>query len=766
MSGVNIKRIRLKNVGVFESLEVADMDKAGFVTVTGLNLDSPSVANNKNGVGKSLMFGAIPNLTFEADPLAMNKREKTNMLGKDSEIELEWQSPTGQLITVRQTAKKYHVMENGQDMKIDRLDVGRTWIERHFPISREEFYSYCYIQTQIQHPFQRATESDRLKYLTSLFNLDVYDRIRGEIKQRLDAAKDAEKEAKGLADLLDVTRRKQKSTKITKADRTLCKELKKKSHQLADLLNEMYEQMTGLEQQIKSAKRYSKITKAIKALGIESADPKKEIKQLRQMLDDIKQYARYKADYEEYVEDRKALKAKIGDVPEGDADKLTTELTKLKQRFTKLEDELENAIDHQDDYEDYIDMLEGAKIKVSKARTVDRTQEEIEESAAGCRAIVNTFEELSDCIEGKDCPTCGQNVNLKQMEKAAKRAAAQYKKDKEDLEILGLHAKLKDLENNKVERPENSPNKIKATLRKLDDQIGDISVALKDVKKYDALRAQLEGLKKPKEVKKPKGDKKVSIKRIELLEELVELNAALKSLDEPKDKAKALEKKLKKLTKQRKATQEECREVVGQHSDLDRRIQEHGHHATHLEEIEKKLEKLTPLIEKREMFEAMYKAYSPNGLKLQAAEKRIKQIEARLNEYAPLVFPESMLFKLFVTKQGIGATVTRVTSGQTTDIRILSGAETNCFRLLWAPAILPFVPASRRLNMMILDEPEDKCSPAVRDHIITNFIPVLRTIVPNIFWITPQTIEHYTEKQWTVVKKDGKSELQRQETYQ
>ena len=190
--GIRLKSIRLKKVGVYEELNLQDLDNEGFVTISGLNKDSQNLKDNRNGVGKSLMFGSIPNLLYEADPLAMTKKAKTNMLGnKESEIELTWGAPDGKDITVLQTAKKYRVTHDGEDQKVDRQDVARGWIEKHFPLNREEFYSYAYITTQVPHPFQRATPSERLQYLTNVFNLDVYDRIRAKLKEKLDAARDA-----------------------------------------------------------------------------------------------------------------------------------------------------------------------------------------------------------------------------------------------------------------------------------------------------------------------------------------------------------------------------------------------------------------------------------------------------------------------------------------------------------------------------------------------------------------------------------------------
>jgi len=83
--------------------------------------------------------------------------------------------------------------------------------------------------------------------------------------------------------------------------------------------------------------------------------------------------------------------------------------------------------------------------------------------------------------------------------------------------------------------------------------------------------------------------------------------------------------------------------------------------------------------------------------------------------------------------------------------------------LLWAISILPFVPESRRTDFIVLDEPESNCSDAVRDHLIEHFLPILKKVVPNVYWVTPLSVESFSDKQWTVEKTKGVSVLTRKE---
>jgi len=136
------------------------------------------------------------------------------------------------------------------------------------------------------------------------------------------------------------------------------------------------------------------------------------------------------------------------------------------------------------------------------------------------------------------------------------------------------------------------------------------------------------------------------------------------------------------------------------------------------------------------------------------------QLQNEVNALAPLVFTESMKFTFTTDKQGVVAQVTR-NNGITSDIQHLSGAESNCFRLLFALSLLTFVSPDRRPDFMVLDEPDANMSDGARMHLIKEFLPKLQSVVPNIYWITPAQTDAFSSAQhWVVVKKNGKSKLE------
>lgn len=763
--GIGLKEIHLRDVGVYKELDIDSLSSEGFATICGRNLDSPNVANNTNGVGKSLLFGAIPTLLYEADPLALKKKDKGNMLGKDSSIDLSWQSPLGGVVRILQTKSKYKVFYNGEDQKVDRQDVARQWITKHWPLSRDEFYSYAYIQSQIQHPFQRATPADRLSYLTSLFNLDIFDNIRTALKKKLDLAKDAETESKGLADMLDVTQRKQNALNIHAQERNTLQRIVEHSDKMKARRNKLSEQLIELGTERTTARKYEKLQRELDVLGIETDDLKGELNNLRGELIEHDRYEEFIEALEEYEQELADVKKKIkalGDVGDLDNKKLRKKHSALVKEEETLQELLETVDGQQEEYDDWRESCDKFAKKLSKLKSPKRTEEEAQDARAEAKAIVQAYRAFEEHDhDGNSCPTCGQDVDLKAMARAATKAQSVIDECIEALDYYKLESSLKDLKKQKVKKPEHDRKALEKQLKAVSKKLDKIEEQFEAAKKYEKLIARKKALKKPKEVKQPKKARKTIKNRIKDLEILKDIRAAMKAIGKPERdyftinvEYQTVEKTVNELI-----TDIEKKERKAQ--GIQMRIQEHDHYEETLRELRSKLADLQPLIDKRKVFEVLYKAYSNNALKLKAVEGRLKQIERKLNEYSGLVFPEPMHFELFTTKQGVGATVTRVTSKKTTDIAIMSGAETNCFRLLFAVAIMPFIPANRRTNFIILDEPDNSCSPAVSEHIINNFLPILKQIIPNVYWITPENVDHFSNNQWTVTKKGGNSVLTR-----
>ena len=167
-------------------------------------------------------------------------------------------------------------------------------------------------------------------------------------------------------------------------------------------------------------------------------------------------------------------------------------------------------------------------------------------------------------------------------------------------------------------------------------------------------------------------------------------------------------------------------------------------------------------IEDLPVYQLLADAYSVKGLKALMVKRVATSIEKSLNKYSRQVFSEDVRFSLAVDEGKFDVNVTR-TSGKTaktSDIRHMSGAESRLFVLLFVLAVLPLIPSARRMNLLVLDEPDTNLDPEALEVFATRLLPALQKIVPSVIVLTPRN-DYMTAgaRVVTVVKENGKSRL-------
>lgn len=160
---------------------------------------------------------------------------------------------------------------------------------------------------------------------------------------------------------------------------------------------------------------------------------------------------------------------------------------------------------------------------------------------------------------------------------------------------------------------------------------------------------------------------------------------------------------------------------------------------------------------------SLVQAYSPKGLRNIALNNVATLFQTNLNTFASLLYGESIKFCIQAQDAGISAKVERE-NGTASDIRLLSGSESDSFSLLYLLTVLSLMPVSRRTNFVVLDEMDSHMDEISRGRFYTTYLSTLKTVVPNIFVITPRTLD--TEVPLTsfsrlvrVEKTDGKSRV-------
>ena len=776
MFGLN--SISLTNVGVYEGVTIDALSDQGFVVIHGKNNDAAT--DISNGCGKSMLFNSLPCVLFEAPPMALAKRAKGEYLGKKGAVEISWTAPNGKEYVVQQKASKYVMTEDGENLKVDRQDVARQLIQEHFPISRQEFYTYAYLNAAIPHPFQRATPAARMQYITELFRLDMYDKLRAVFLKRLDECKNAEKDIAVKAQLLTDLETKRSAIRLPKK---AAKQLARMKAALDDLrsdeakLNKSARKLAVLVSNAKAAysaqAKLLALPKFVRKINSPS-EAKAEMAKLRKQIDMAEDYAKYKKQLKKYEAKSTELTARKDELSAAlsgsesvkDIEKKHRALAKESENLTS---EYEANLELYREYEDALSGLALAKKAFAKLSKPEIQEKRVSDVKAYAKAFLRMAEELHD-HKGSTCPTCMSKLDRKEINKQAKKA----KRDLEDAEaaeeyyqlndeIAGLKASVLTYEKNGCADLHKKQKKIKSRIRELDSEMDALESLYEVVTEFIEVKAELKGLSKPDKVEAVEIDVDKAADKIECLAELRSLLTTLKAIEVPDVPLSALKDEEKELDKKMAKVRKESDALSSDYLELKSKVVEFDLLTKQIEELQEAISGASEILSQKKVAECLYNAYGSKHLKQNAVNRVLRQLQQQMNEFSHLVFPEPMRFELKAEGQGVSAYVTHVARNETVEIAsTLSGAESNCFRLLFALSVLPFIPDARRPNFIVLDEPENGCSPALREHLIREFLPIIRDVVPNVFWITPLDIEVFGDVPvWTAVKTNGVTTLEK-----
>jgi DNA repair exonuclease SbcCD ATPase subunit len=166
-----------------------------------------------------------------------------------------------------------------------------------------------------------------------------------------------------------------------------------------------------------------------------------------------------------------------------------------------------------------------------------------------------------------------------------------------------------------------------------------------------------------------------------------------------------------------------------------------------------------------EPLKLLVEAYSDKAMKRMAIKSVSTKLMHEINKYAKLIFPEDFDFGFSWESSKISLTVTRkYRQGKkvktlTSDVRKLSGAESKLYTFILVLAHLTFVPARKRSNVLILDEPDSNMS-AETSEAFKKLLPILNKVIPSIIVITPRTEQRYEGAQeFTVLKEKGEAKI-------
>lgn len=756
--GYTFGSIDLTGIVYFDKAHL-DLNSPGVTCIKGWNKNARVKKAVRNGSGKSLLFSVIPNVVLDSSPVIMKSGRsagvKSSLLDRaGSSAKVAIDHPDAKYVIDKHRGKstsvKYTITKNGKDMGFPTATKAAAFIrETIFPFSETEFYSYTYLHGNRVFPLQMGTSTERMQFFSDMFHLEQFDYVREGLTARKKELRD------------DEVRLKELQRQLAELDKDLGdvdpKKLRKEVDELTRSIDSNNERVDQIGRKLKAAIVYRTHAKAWEKVD-QDTPIKKQLQKVEQKLGRLdeqakawRRYERWQEDVVRWKEDYLKAKEKAGDLS-------------LKECRTKISD----AGEYQRKYERQLDKLEKPvaprevpKVKIDPEKYGCKTLEELlttaEEETARFIALGDLQKQINELAGStKKCLVCGSKTGqivdrCDEYEKQVGRwgmAAQQAKKA-----IRYAEYRVAQKEYDKAVAQYNAD---KQELKKKLE-------ALPDTK---ALQRQLRALEWIADNPKPKWEKDVPEQVDQAArDKLVKLETTLRTL-------LPVEQTLRKTKKVDPSDIQELEEQLGVYRKrVEKQLERRGQIEPTLENHSRLVKKIGRLkddvngirdaLEELPLLESLIDIYSKNGRKLDVMRQFAASLEQRMNENAPLLFPEPMSFEFVVQPNNFGINVTRGRgkNAKTSDIKMLSGAESRQFNLCLVMSLLPMIPLKRRTNMIVLDEMDANLSEPARELYVNEFIPALQKIVPHVVVITPLEDIYPGARSYMVVKEGNKSEV-------
>ena len=785
-----IHGIELNDVVYFKKVKF-DLDKNPLTFVRGLNYDADSKFDpTSNGTGKSLLFSCTPNVFYFSPPSASKKNSKKELLGKTSSNKVTFTTPLGVTYGVTQTSKGYKIEENGVDLKYGRIPDAEKFIRSIFPLLEIDYYTYCYLSTQRPYLMQSDTNLNRLDHLTAIFRLDSYDLMRSHFIKMLASIKSNELKLSVLEQqsvdlqvrLKKISRDKAKYIKSPKDEIQAVCEVHRKD------LEQSQKQAYQLSQELSTLTALKKVEVELDALRAKypyKTKPSVMYTTLVQERKLLRAYSSYRSAFKVYKASMASTTAKLSKLtlPKLSKKALLSKLEGSKESKRKISRSLRKLEDAQLEYERKLKEVAGLKQSIEELGVdVQKIDPDVDYTSelARCMSTIKLsslldHEHLDE--ESSACPVCLSPVDLDNIRDVVAKAKKQLTKIKAYTKARLL---TKSLKSAKKEARDLKPcpdllQEQTGLLHEADKSIDTVLKHISIVEKHENLTEQLNSIDKPV---KPSALPSVVLtleeadNHIELCSDILRhlevkqsLAATVDSISDCRTAAE-VDTLIRDKTQELKSVEKWVVTVRSMLAKSSTELEATTRYDTEIRTLQSSLQTVTkeiatlrPGVEDKKVLETLVKAYSKKGLKTLVANEVCSLLETNLNHYRHLVFAEPFTFTVNSSESGLSLIVDRK-NGIVSDVRNLSGAESNSFRLLFLISILVLLPSDRRLNMVVLDEPCSHSDEVSREIFLTRYLPALQEIVPNIYVITPNLSDNLEGSVDLIVqKKNGKSTL-------
>jgi DNA repair exonuclease SbcCD ATPase subunit len=777
-----ISLLSLNSVLYFKRAKV-DLSKNSLTFIRGLNLDSDPANPTGNGAGKTLLFSAFPNLIYSSPPSAIKKKAKKELLSSKSCIAVEFQSFNGMYYRIEQYVSKFVIFESKRntfdqknDLHIRGIPNAEKFIKSIFPLTELDFYTTSYLTTQRPYVFQMDSDLNRLEHLSNICRLEHYDVVKRHFLEKLSTIKDTEIRLSVLHGKKDSVKVKLKN--LDRVDLQTIVVLKEKIKECELSVHALIKEEQEIEDSLSSIKELKKVECELDILRkkyLFKEHPSKKLSILKKEKKISKLHDEYISLLSAYKKSISSIKFKLSSltISKHSIKELKIFKTKCEEKLKSLDNSIEEC---------NISLKQSVRLnkeieRIEKLQNTDRVisiKVDYSEELALHKASLKLEKLLEHEHKVTKCPTCLSDIDLVKISKIVKKAKDRIKILEESIVEQELAREkqycLVELKKLKVNKKYFAELLYTRTL--FNDKLKKIEKELRSTLEIQQLKKQLKSISKPKKLHPSSLGLSYSqieeqvdlcndiLKHLEAKERLMSVVVTVsefKSVDALNLVAKRIENRLETIRIHKRKTQSVLSERISKLEKYNQTKAERDLYEDDLTKLEKEIKKLTPQLEDKKIIEGLIRAYSSKGLKSHVANKICLVLEQNLNIYRNLIFMEPFQFSVQASDKGLSIRVDRG-NGVISDVRNLSGAESNCFSLLFLISLLPLIPDSRRTNFVILDEPTSHSDTTSRELFLSTYLPALQEVVPNVYVITPHS-EDFREgcSEWLIKKQGGKS---------
>lgn len=779
---IKVKSLELENVIVFDKIKF-DF-KYPISVIRGKNLDRLA-KNSSNAVGKSLLFATLPNLLYFTPPQSVKKNSAKELLAsKEARVTLSFFNKGKHVVSQYVKGKnsiKYEVSKNGTSLDFRKIDDAKKYISSVFPISEDAFYTFCYLSPRDFHVLLRGKQDTRFDFFENLFELGIFDVLLRKINLKFNELKQKEAKVSILKTELDkIASQKEEIPNIAQQLKTLKLEIDRISTKLIRNHEERTHLVAylTLSQDIDTSKPLSVLYENYNKL-------KDKVYQLKLKYDQtIEQEEQFRI-YSKNAKIIDTLREKIIEIeatlPKVDT-KYLEKIDQLRNKIEQVEEFLEAQADKKDKMKPLVAEVKALNLtdkqkEIIKQKPEKKWQELLSSHTYKLRedqVLYNTVVQITAEDKNSTCPTCQQVISVKYKNELLASLKVRKKENQKHIEkhslyvaYVKLQAQIDEIEAEILSKEELVRHQIKLkNLQNLQDKL--IDYREKNYKLQD-LQVRLQELQK--DTLRVDMPEKSSKSLLAAIDKLTKSAVNLKNLIIQRKKFEKLEKTydcpqtaqllLDKTIKFINTYSPKIDEIQNQYSNLLVTFEKNKMLDGQLAEITETISNISEELKDISIYAALKEAYSSKGLRILQIKNLANMYCDRMNQFARLLFSEPIRFFVDIDKGRFDILAER-NNGKISDVRRLSGAESTSFILLSLLALLPFIPANRRANLLILDEMEIGLDRVTRDKFVTDFLPKLNEIIAHIVLITPQSSEDFyipNAKEFIIEKRKGISKL-------